>query len=68
MKYYLKPHVTDEMLKAVGFECGEYPYYSRGWVGFTVLIDVETRDIDISNNIDDIEDLIDLDYVEVRND
>ena len=30
MKYYLKPHVTDEILEAVGFEindCGNYEMY-----------------------------------------
>ena len=65
MKYKLKDFVTDEMLVECGFSCNEHPYYFRGMVGFTVLIDVETKEIDISNNVDDIQDLIEKGYVEV---
>ncbi len=61
--YKLKDHVTDEMLKNVGFEFEDGVYW-RGFVGLTVMIDLDTKDIDISNNEDDIQDLIEKGWVE----
>ena len=81
MKYYLKPHVTDEMLKAVGFKI-----VSNSW-GYKWAIrnpsQVDSISINLDNISDDkmlivgfpyerdvtslIQDLIDLGYVEVRN-
>lgn len=100
MKYYLKPHVTNEMLEAVGFVITDNAY--RGDFGFAfencfeavrkfderyevILQDREKPlmvyvydkqekmylsemfgdDVDVSSYI---QDLIDLNYVEVRND
>lgn len=84
MKYYLKSHVTDEMLEAVGF----YKYGScfrrdtkRGcievWL-YDRLLDELVRDKstytgfkysnEYKHNVKKhIQDLIDLGYVEVRN-
>ena len=55
---------TEEQLVERGFKCDEYPFYWRGYVGFTVVIDVKDRNIDISNDVDDIQDLIDANLVE----
>ena len=82
MKYYLKPHVTDEMLQAVGFVI-----ISNSW-GYKWAVRNPSQDDSISINLDNIyddkmlivgfpydsdvtpiiKDLIDLNYVEVRND
>lgn len=90
MKYYLKPHVTDEMLEAVGFvKASEYPIrtYIRS-IGVYCDVQKENETLYVSLeenypycrevffngnwldlNIEDyIKDLIDLCYVEVRND
>lgn len=79
MKYYLKPHVTEEMLKAVGFEkFGEYNHgktYERDvniWDDNTLFLDNETRLLEVIGYEFGlkfyIQDLIKLGYVEVRND
>ena len=78
MKYRLKPHVTDEMLKAVGLEkVGEYNHcntYERDvntWDDNTLFLDSETRLLKVVGYEFGlkfyIQDLIDLGYVEVRN-
>lgn len=86
MKYYLKPHVTDEMLKAVGFVKDRHGDHYRNTKRGEINIYKWSREID--ENVYDrytytgykyaneyrhivkkhIKDLIDLDYVEVRND
>lgn len=84
MKYYLKPHVTDEMLKAVGFRlCEDTPsniededyirdvnddiqvYISLGFSGYNKQVLNSYGDNRLVE--DYIQDLIELDYVEVRN-
>lgn len=72
MKYYLKPHVTDEMLKAVGFSIfSERKVRSCGNICAWIFIENSTLTvIHIDKNIildvsSYIQDLIDLDYVEV---
>lgn len=93
MKYYLKPHITDEMLIAVGFvKDDEYEpiiWFDRDCLKFrdedladdTLIVATEHCDkrrerlfmfnypqYRFDDNIEDyIQDLIDLDYVEVRN-
>lgn len=85
MKYYLKPHVTAEMLEAVGFRlCEDTPsniededyirdvnddiqvYISLGFSGYNKQVLNAYGDNRLVE--DYIQDLIDLDYVEVRND
>ena len=88
-KYYLKDHVTDEMLQAVGFvKACEYPirtYIRSTGVYCDIQKENETlyvaleedypdyREISFNGdwldlNIEDyIQDLLDLNYVEVRN-
>lgn len=95
MKYYLKPHVTDEMLQAVGFVKDEESppmivWFDRDCLKFKEFdladdfLIVATEHFDkirerlfmfnypqyrFDDNIEDyIQDLIDLGYVEVRND
>lgn len=98
MKYYLKPHVTDEMLKAVGFVITDNSYnngigfesyfealrrfseryevvlqnrekplaiYIYDWRDNMYLNETFGDDVDVSRFI---KDLINLGYVEVRND
>lgn len=75
-KYYLKPHVTHEMLKEVGFEFFNN-YYMRNYTAEAtpenIFIGYMSRHISFNYPeylIEDlpryIQDLINLDYVEVR--
>ena len=76
-QYKLKEHVTDDMLKAVGYEiqypCDTYIYCAlKGDVlipleNFSKTICnriIQSRWLNMALKIDDIQDLIDLDYVE----
>lgn len=80
MKYYLKDHVTDEMLQAVGFYKTPMQHY-RFDVNNNhhVIIDKNTHEISavkydfkllklVDIESDKLNSLIELGYVEVRND
>ena len=68
-KYYLKDHVTDKMLQAVGYRLvfdKDLKAIKTLEHGYSVFIDNGDEVLTWSKN--DIQDLLDLDYLEVRND
>lgn len=68
-KYYLKDHVTDEMLVAVGFRLVNFVNVRATRLKPNgKLMFVETPSNMILWADDDSQDLIELGYVEVRND
>ena len=79
-KYYLKEHVTDEMLQAVGFYKTPYQHH-RCDVNNNhhVIVDKNTHEVNavkydfqllklVDIESDKLQDLLDLNYVGVRND
>jgi hypothetical protein len=67
-KYYLKDHVTDEMLQAVGYRL----VFDKDIKAIKTLehgsVFIDNGDEVLTWSKNDIQDLIDLNYVEVRND
>ena len=63
MKYKLEESVSKEDLLNLGFSCDEEPYYFYGLIGFCILIDFETKSVEVNENDEVLKYLVDKKYI-----